>query len=103
MLKGKIIGAAIAGALIAMAAGASAGPVAAPGPTAVAQSSRPPVEKVYYWHGRYYPYYWHGHYYPYYWGGRYYNYRWRGGYYNYYWHGRYYNHRGWYHGGWRYW
>jgi hypothetical protein len=94
MFKTGLIGAALAGALIAVAAGARAAPVTAPGSAASTQSLRLPLEQVYWWNGHYYPYRWHGHYY---------RYHWHGHYYPYYWGGHYYYHRGWYHGGWRYW
>ncbi len=40
-------------------------------PTVVSGS----IEKVYYYHGRYYPYYYRGGYYPYRYGGHYYRHR----------------------------
>jgi hypothetical protein len=53
--------------------------VAAPVTTAAARITPTVVggsiEKIYYYHGRYYPYYYRGNYYPYRYGGQYYRHR----------------------------
>jgi hypothetical protein len=54
-------------------AAAASAPVATPQMTPAVAGG--PIEKIYYYQGRYYPYYYHGGYYPYRYQGAYYQHR----------------------------